>query len=232
MREPVGRLTRRHAGALDTRERMRLRAGAIVRGDDPDRAAGGAMTGEAGAVWGGAGDTLERTGILGMADAEADRLRSALAAATAMAARFAALLRETAADAAEREPGEQWAGILADFERIAADAAALADGAALELATARELAAARWAAFDAWAADVYGADPWRILEAAAVDHVTGRAAAGDPRALPEPGELAAHYRAAADRLRAIIAAAPPDPEAVERERAWLEASARWNAGGA
>ena len=232
MREPVGRLTRRHAGALDVRERMRLRAGAIVRGDDPDRAAGGAMTGEAGALWEGAGATLERCGILGMADAEADRLRAALAAAGAMAAGFAALLRETAADAAEREPGERWAGILASFERIAADAAALADGAAAAHAKARELAAARWAAFDAWSADVYGADPWRILEAATVDHVLTRTAAGDPRALPKPGELAAQYRAAADRLRAIIAAAPPDPEAVERERAWLEASARWNAYGA
>jgi len=183
-------------------------------------------------TWSGSGDTLERAAIMAAGDAALAGLYARFTAAAELAARMTGLLAEAARAIATGDADPRWPGIVADLEANAATADGMAANVAAEAADHRAGVAVRAAGLEAWARDVYGAPALAMIAAAGADHAARRRAAGDPRDVPEPGELAASWRRIADTLEAIVTAESPDPAAVDTEAASLAESARLNGGGA
>lgn len=200
MRDPVARLTRKHAGELAPAELCQLRAAAIVRGEGPESgAAYRDASWQAKRAWSEALDVLDRARPVVVHFVDAYRL-------TALCKTLARLAALRASSIRRGDDFESWEARLLDAE-------GMADVHAREHAERTAAAAASIAGLRAWARDALSADPLDVLEAlsldgARVDHARGLGSV-------DPDGIAAWWQYARGVVAEILEEGAPDPAAVE-----------------
>lgn len=203
MRDPVARLTRKHAGELAPAELCQLRAAAIVRGEGPE--SGAAYRGaswQAKRAWSEALDVLDRANTVVVHAVDVYPLTAQLRTL----ARLAAL---DASDVRGGDNFEAWQARLLDLEHVA-------DLHTRDHVERTAAAAASIAGLLAWSHDTLSADALDVLEALSIDGA--RADAGRTGKI-DPEHIALWWQHARGIAAEILEEGAPDAATVEASAA-------------